>query len=604
MLLARTSRLLADLLAAGIWCTSVSAGYSWPSPQYEALETFLYEGRRYDGSNLASLQHPCKNRSDTGASIGAEWLRLAYHDVSTRDAEAGTGGLDGSIAYELDREENAGQAMSASLADFESFSNKYVSRSDVIAAGTIFAVASCGGPIIPFRGGRFDAVTAASSSFSVPEPFQDFQTHLDMFRRQGFSQTEMITLVACGHTIGGVRNTDFPHIVSPKGDSEKPTLENFDPSPQYDNLVVQQYLDGSTNNPLVVHPNKTITSDFRIFSSDNNATMKRRAAFNLSSPDAYLNSCRTVLEKMLNMVPSNVALTDEIRLLQEKVFNVQLTLEHGELVFKASLRLAQSVGSTPSKGRVVRMFWCNRYGDDKDCSTNANVVFQAASTQDSPEISPITERLGYYFINHQFVVKVDPSKSISLFWFESDEHDGSTPKIIDNGGSGYQFDQDRILYVPMSSQLDITGGDEASKVYQIVAAVRSDVSPSRVYMSGFDNAIPKHGPAITIAEDLTLNTTLTPVEGYNFYSTSIQSAGLQLTVDLHADIDGNTYTVDFQQTYFLGSSLPYTPPTISNITAVARIPGEPTDTNSVRSLHPSFLIFSYLILVTYIGLFV
>lgn len=117
------------------------------------------------------------------------------------------------------------------------------------------------------------------------------------------------------------------------------------------------------------------------------------------------------------------------------------------------------------------MFWCNRYGDDKDCSTNANVVFQAASTQDSPEISPITERLGYYFINHQFVVKVDPSKSISLFWFESDEHDGSTPKIIDNGGSGYQFDQDRILYVPMSSQLDITGGDEASKVYQIVAAV-------------------------------------------------------------------------------------------------------------------------------------
>lgn len=42
---------------------------------------------------------------------------------------------------------------------------------------------------------------------------------------------------------------------------------------------------------------------------------------------------------MLNMVPSNVALTDEIRLLQEKVFNVQLTLEHGELVFKASLRV-------------------------------------------------------------------------------------------------------------------------------------------------------------------------------------------------------------------------------------------------------------------------
>lgn len=54
---------------------------------------------------MASLQHPCKTRSDTGASVGAEWLRLVYHDVATHDAVAGTGGLDASIAFELDREE-------------------------------------------------------------------------------------------------------------------------------------------------------------------------------------------------------------------------------------------------------------------------------------------------------------------------------------------------------------------------------------------------------------------------------------------------------------------------------------------------------------------
>lgn len=76
----------------------------------------MYEGRRSDGSNLASLQHPCKRRSNTGASIGAEWLRLAYHDVATRDVNAGMGGLDASIVYELDREEVS--AVASSFCDF------------------------------------------------------------------------------------------------------------------------------------------------------------------------------------------------------------------------------------------------------------------------------------------------------------------------------------------------------------------------------------------------------------------------------------------------------------------------------------------------------
>lgn len=142
--------------------------------------------------------------------------------------------------------------MNASLADFESFSNKYVSRtsshtspytilivspsgSDVIAIGATFAVASCGGPLIPFRGGRVDALSAGT--FGVPEPYQDLQTHLDIFHRQGFSQTEMITLVACGHTIGGVRSTDFPGIVPPEGDPERPTFAKFDTSDKYDNLL-------------------------------------------------------------------------------------------------------------------------------------------------------------------------------------------------------------------------------------------------------------------------------------------------------------------------------------------------------------------------------
>ena len=55
---------------------SIANAYTWPSPQYEALEAMLYEGQRPDGSSLASLVHPCKKRVTTLASVGAEWLRF------------------------------------------------------------------------------------------------------------------------------------------------------------------------------------------------------------------------------------------------------------------------------------------------------------------------------------------------------------------------------------------------------------------------------------------------------------------------------------------------------------------------------------------------
>lgn len=50
--------------------------YQWPSPQYDAVETLLYEGRRSDGSSLSSLVAPCRKRAGTGSSVPAEWLRF------------------------------------------------------------------------------------------------------------------------------------------------------------------------------------------------------------------------------------------------------------------------------------------------------------------------------------------------------------------------------------------------------------------------------------------------------------------------------------------------------------------------------------------------
>lgn len=107
---------------------------------------------------------------------------------------------------------------------------------DVIAIAAIFAVSSCQGPIIPFRGGRIDAWQAGN--YGTPEPQQDIATLTESFRNQGFNQTDMIKLVACGHTMGGVRTTDFPQLVPPDPKSTVLVIDNFDQTMQFDNLVL------------------------------------------------------------------------------------------------------------------------------------------------------------------------------------------------------------------------------------------------------------------------------------------------------------------------------------------------------------------------------
>lgn len=102
---------------------------------------------------------------------------------------------------------------------------------DIIALGAIFAVVGCGGPVIPYSAGRVDATSAGPPT--VPEPQQDLASHIASFKRQGFNETEMIALVACGHTLGGVRQADFPLIVT----NNSIDVDTFDTTPAFDNTM-------------------------------------------------------------------------------------------------------------------------------------------------------------------------------------------------------------------------------------------------------------------------------------------------------------------------------------------------------------------------------
>lgn len=101
--------------------------------------------------------------------------------------------------------------------------------------GAVFALATCGGPVVPYQGGRTDALSAGVAG--VPEPQNDISVITDRFRLAGFSQSEMITLTACGHTLGGVRSDDFPDLVAPNANAQIVNIHTFDSTPQFDNAV-------------------------------------------------------------------------------------------------------------------------------------------------------------------------------------------------------------------------------------------------------------------------------------------------------------------------------------------------------------------------------
>ena len=72
---------------------------------------------------------------------------------------------------------------------------------DLVALGVVAAVGKCGGPNVPYRGGRIDATEQGPTGVCLPE--DNLQTLLGHFATAGFNQQDTIALTACGHSMGG-----------------------------------------------------------------------------------------------------------------------------------------------------------------------------------------------------------------------------------------------------------------------------------------------------------------------------------------------------------------------------------------------------------------
>lgn len=445
----KSSPALLGLLALA---ASAQADPTWPS-SVDELEEIMFQLQSFRARKFADTVSPCDNEaSGPGRQNAAEWLRVGFHDMSTANTFFGTGGLDGSLQYELDNGENTGPGHKTTLEFMSPYNSPRASLSDLIALGVYTSVRSCGGPAIPFRAGRIDATEKGNTG--VPQPQNSVFTFQQQFERMGFNTEEMIQVTACGHTLGGVHNSEFPDLV-PANAGKNGEIPLDMTMSVFDNKVVTEYLSGTTQNPLVVGPSIKVSknSDFKVFNADGNKTMEA-----LADSQKFTNACKTVLQKMIDVVPQGVKLTDPITPYTVKPVDLQLTLAQGgkALQFTGYIRV-RTTGLAKDSISSITINYKNRQGK--------------ASCGDSCVITSTVQGVSQGFDDTFAFFPIDAtiaaSSGISSFTVTVNNVDGSK-KLHDNNGKEYPI-QDSILFQkPQSCVLGTSGALTA------VAAVHND----------------------------------------------------------------------------------------------------------------------------------
>jgi hypothetical protein len=96
--------------------------------------------------------------------------------------------------------------------------------------------------------------------------------------------------------------------------------------------------------PLVTAANATVRSDFRLYSSDKNATMQA-----LSAEAAFQAQCNNLFERMINTVPSTVALSDPITPMTWKGVDIMLDISStGDVSVSGLIRNLYTATSPPA----------------------------------------------------------------------------------------------------------------------------------------------------------------------------------------------------------------------------------------------------------------
>ncbi|KAE9397992.1 hypothetical protein BT96DRAFT_1020437 [Gymnopus androsaceus JB14] len=441
----------------------------WPNTLLRYVDEKLFSST----NDMNNLVQNCTTRDNT--TISAQWLRTAYHDMSTHNVDDGTGGLDASIQYELDRPQRPP---------------------------------------------------------TVPEPQQPLESHIEAFRRQGFNQTEMIALVACGHTLGGVRQEDFPLIVTENLGATD--VDTFDTTLAFDttmSLTESPNIFKSPPKMYFVGPNLTARSDFRIFSSDANVTMQ-----SLLSSDKFTQTCGDLIQRMINTVPNGVTLTDPVTEPSNYVVSDPLlSYQNGTFIMIITLRVLN-----PSASSTVTMLWADRQGSFCPSTGCSCSIIQHRVSHIHPLAQGVTAE------QYLFNATINATSSISSFGSKSATCNGSDPVIVDNGGSGFVIEQDSLFVDFKRTKTLIELSPTISESFEVVVAIHvSEAVEATASLSTFAhpnlNTTPPLLPVIT-STPLQLDDTDPPEGGFTFFSANISNGVFYL--DVTANVGSTTYSVE------------------------------------------------------------
>jgi hypothetical protein len=323
-----------------------TAQFTWPSA-YDELEDVMFLNTGYKSRGFSSFITPCSfSANGPGRQTAAEWLRAGFHDMSTTNVFfAPHGGIDASLAFELNDGENIGAGFNSTFLTYARFFNSRLPVADLVALGVYASVRSCGGPVIPMRGGRVDAT--AAGPLGVPQPQNGAGTFSNQFARMGFNNSDMIQMTACGHTLGGVHAGDFPQIVA--AGTAPNDFQLFDNTEGWDNAIATRYVNGPDTDPLAVGISVSSgrNSDFAVFNIDNNVTITSLA----SSQASFDSQCVSILQRMIEVVdPTLVTLSGVIVPYEVKPSGLQLTLLSGgtQLQFAGDIRVRTTTRSAAS----------------------------------------------------------------------------------------------------------------------------------------------------------------------------------------------------------------------------------------------------------------
>ncbi|KAF2816733.1 WSC domain-containing protein 2, partial [Mytilinidion resinicola] len=427
---------------------------TWPS-SVDELEDIMLLNSGYRSRGFSAAVTPCSfSAQGAGRVAAAEWIRTAFHDMATGNAVQGIGGLDASLVFETNGGENIGPAFNTTLTTYAPFFSSRSSMSDIIAMGMYTAVRSCGGPVVAIRTGRIDATKGGDSG--VPLPQNGITIFQNQFLRMGFNTTEMIAVVACGHTMGGVHSSNFPEIVPVASAANSNGVKDFDTTQLFDNKVATEYVSGTTLNPLVVGPSiaKGENSDGRVFAADGNVTIK--ALTNLAT---FTSVCSTMLQKMIEVVPKGTVLTDPIVPYEVKPYALQLTLLAGgaNISFTGDIRIRTTIRAA-SQVASVQIVYKDRDGNSASDNIDTTYKGTANGFDDS-------------FTFYGFSANLAASSSISSFNVLVTLIDGST-ELHDNNGAGFPI-QDTIMLQSPQSCLSSTNDTNGQRSLTVIAAVRN-----------------------------------------------------------------------------------------------------------------------------------